>query len=158
MNFRQSSNLCGVFTIRLDDNQQREGRATGIFDDLKHFFFWIKPLSRSCMCVLFISNMFFFSFVVVALCSSAGCFLANCGRVSSEKWTFDCLMYEWNTTNEGWCDFVCFFYSVDVGHNKMSGTITFWSCCDFSCMLRFESAEIFQIYIKWMVTLVSYGH
>lgn len=21
-----------------------------------------------------------------------------------------------------------FFYSVDVGHNKMSGTMTFWSC------------------------------
>lgn len=88
-----------------------------IFDDLK-LVFWIKPLFRSCMCVLFISNMFFFLscqcclwFVLSRLFSTPSrVVLVNCGWVSKDKCTFVWLfLYEWHATNKGWCDFVVFF-------------------------------------------------
>lgn len=46
-----------------------------------------------------------------------------------------------------------FFYSVDVGHNKMSGAMTIWSCSGFSCQRfsckhgSFESVDHFQDHI-----------
>lgn len=135
------------------------------FDDLKHFFFFGSNhcLCRSCMCVLFISNMFFFS-LLLRLCTQAGCFLVNCGRVSREKWTFWLFRVRVEHYKQRMVWLYCFFYSVDVGHNKMSGAMTIWSCFGLSCQRfsckhgSFESVDNFQDHITWIVSLVSYRH
>lgn len=138
MNFRQCSNLCGVFTIRFDHNQQRERRATGILLMTWNSFFGSNHcFAPACAYYLFPTCFVFFScqcclwfvFLSRLFSTPSRVVLVNCGWVSKEKCTFVWLfLYEWHAANKGWCDFVVFFYSVDVGHNKMSGTMTFWSC------------------------------